>query len=371
MHAIIIYNQNIRRVLEYHELKVRRGAADFLFAGNYFKDKEDLTMKDKMYPFLQRASLNEVVRARVLHLVLSFDPSDKLSSDKMTMIAREYLQKMGWDNEPYLVYQHKDTIQPHLHIALPKIRKDGISLHVSRDDYFRSKTEVRLLEMKYSLRPSDAPTRSHELRRLPLQKARFGETPLWPAMNKILEEVVPKYRFTSLDELNAVLRLYNLKASRGKPNSLTYKNRGLLYRPLTDAGKEMRIYIKASMFPSRPTLKNLEKLFAKNLALREPDRQRLTVAIDWTLYNKSLSLEAFRKALEKEQISTIIRRNSNGDPENIWYVDHEKKTVFEGQVLGPQYTIDGIAKRCISQEEYQLQQQQQQIQTQQLKPRMI
>jgi len=224
--------------------------------------------------------------------------------------------------------------------------------------------------MQHSLRPSDRATRLDDLRRFPLQKIRFGETPLWLAMNKILDEVVPKYRFTSLDELNAVLRLYNLKASRGRTDSFTNKNGGLLYVPLTDTGNETGTYIKSSMFPGRPTLKNLEKLFVKNQALREPDRQRVTVAIDWTLHNKSLSLEAFRNALQKERISTIIKKDSNGDPQNIWYIDHEKKAVFEGQTLGPQYTAAAIAKRCISNEEFQLQQQQQQVQTRQLKPKI-
>jgi len=371
MHAIINYNQNVRRLFRYHEIKVRRGAAELIYTGNYFKDTADLTTKDKIYPFLQRASLNEQVRAHVLHLVLRFAPEDRPTNDKMISVAREYLQKMGWENEPYVVYRHNDTTQPHLHIALPKIRKDGSRIIVRKDDYYRSKKEVRRLEIKYSLRPSDAATLSDDLRRFPLQKIRFGEMPLWPAMNKILDEVVPKYRFTSLDELNAVLRLYNLKASRGRPDSFANKIGGLLYIPLTDAGKETKTYIKASIFPSRPTLKNLEKLFVKNQALREPDRQRVTVAIDWTLYNKSLSLEAFRKTLENEQISTVIKRDSNGDPQNIWYVDHQKKTVFEGQALGSQYAAVGIAKRCISHEEYQLQQQQQQTRTQQLKPRMI
>jgi hypothetical protein len=371
MHAIITYNKNVRRLFQYHELKARRGAAELIYAGNYFKDTADLTRKDIMYPFLQRASLNEQARMRIVHLVLRFDPADRLTNDRMASVAREYLQKMGWENEPYVVYRHKDTIQPHLHIALPKIRKDGSRLLVTRDDYYRSRMEVRLLEGKYGLRPSDTLTRSEDLRRYPLQKIRFGETPLWPAMNKILDEVVPNYRYTSLDELNAVLRLYNLKASRGRPDSFTYKNGGLLYVPLTEAGKETGTYLKASIFRSRPTLKNLEKYFAQNQSLREPDRQRVTVAIDWTLHNKSLSMEALRKALEKEQISTVIKKDSIGDPQNIWYVDHQKKTVFEGQALGQRYTATGITKRTIADAEYQLQQQQQQIQTQQQKPRII
>jgi hypothetical protein len=186
-------------------------------------------------------------------------------------------------------------------------------------------------------------------------------------MNKILAETVPQYRFTNLDELNAVLRLYNMKASRGKADSFTYRNGGLIYIPLTEAGKETGSYLTASSFESKPTLKNLEKLFVQNQTLREPHRQRLTVAIDWTLHNKSLSLEAFRQALEKEKITTIIRRNASGDPDNIWYIDHQTKAIFEGEALGPKYAVGEIAKRCISDELYQSQQQ---VQKQQLKQRI-
>jgi hypothetical protein len=186
-------------------------------------------------------------------------------------------------------------------------------------------------------------------------------------MNKILEEVLPKYRFTTLDELNAVLRLYNMKASRGKPDSFTYKNGGLIYLPLTEAGKQTGTYLRASSFRSRPTLKNLEKLFVQNQALRDPHRQRLTFAVDWALHNKSLSLQAFRRALEKDQIVTVLRRDANGDPQNIWYIDQQTKAVFEGESLGSKYSAGEIAKRCISDELYQSQQQ---VQKQQLKPRI-
>lgn len=365
MHVAITYNKNIRRLFQYHEQKVQRGVAEVLFTDNYLKEKGGMTMEEKMYPFWQRASLNEQVRLRILHLVLKFDPEEIVSNAKMTAVTREYLQKMGWEKEPCIVYRHNDTLQPHLHIMIPKIHQDGKRLMVTLDDYRRSKIELRQLETNYGLRSSDAASLSEVLRRTPLQKIRFGETPLWPNMNKILEEVVPKYRFTNLDELNAVLRLYNMKASRGKSSSLTFKKGGLIYLPLTDAGKETGSYLKASMFKSRPTLQKLEKLFAQNQPLREPHRQRVTVAIDWAFYNKSLSLEAFRQVLEKDQIVTVMRRDANGDPQNIWYVDHQTKAVFEGHALGPKYTAGEIAQRCIPDELYQSQ-----VQKQQLKPRI-
>jgi len=350
-----MYNQNIRRFFQYHEQKVTKGDAELIYAVNYLRDKQDLTIDDKMYPFWQRASLNEQVRARILHIVLTFDPKDNLPYSRMGLIAQEYLEKMGWHNESFVVYQHNDTGQPHLHIGTPKIQSDGKRLVVTKQDYHRSKREVKLLEKKYTLRPSDS--LDEMLRRMALQKIRFGQTPLWPAMNKILEEVVPRYHFTSLEDFNALLRLYNLKASRGKSNTATYKNGGLLYIPLAESGKEMGGWFKASMFRSQPTLKNLEKVFARSQTLREPHRLRQTVEIDYAL-ERSISLETFRKILEeKENISTVLKRNTNGEPQAIWYVDHYKRTIFEGAALGPEYTAAAVAKRCISQKEYESQQQ--------------
>jgi len=371
MHAKIVFNYSIHRLLQYHDSKVRKGVAELIFAENFLKDKNDLTLKDRLYPFIQRFSLNEQARNRLLHVILQFDPVDNIPKERMINITREYMQAMAWNDDPYLVYRHSDTNQPHLHVVAPKIGRDGNPLVITRKDYYRSKMEIKRIEQRHSLKPSDPATRAAELRQFPLQKIRVGKTPLWLAMNKIVEAVIPGYRFTSLDELNAILRLYNLRASRGTEASVTYKKSGLLYVPLDDEGKDAGAYLTASSLRIRPTLKKLEKLYIQNQPLREPHIRRLTVAIDYAFHNKSLSIRAFRKHLEKAQISSVVKRDANGNPQDIWYVDHVSKTVFEGQTLGPQYGAAAISKRCISENAYQTQQQQQQTQKQQLKPKII
>ena len=72
-------------------------------------------------------------------------------------------------------------------------------------------------------------------------------------------------------------------------------------------------------------------------------------------------------ALEADQISTVLKKARNGDPGNIWYIDHMTRTVFEGQALGARYSAGGIAQRCISNEAYQARQTQRQAEEQQLK----
>jgi len=215
---------------------------------------------------------------------------------------------------------------------------------------------------------TDRGTMNKELNEYPLQKIRFGITPLRPAMNKIIEEVVPKYLYTSLDELNAVLGTYNLRASRGKENSLTYRKKGLLFLPLTEDGREEGTYLKASSFRSRPTLKNLEARFAVNQSLRERWRKRFTTSIDWALKYTVLSLPAFKKAMARSDINVVIQPDKAGSPGEIWYIDQETKAVFDGTTLGNQYTAAAIRQRTVSEEAYrQIQEKEAQTERQRLR----
>jgi hypothetical protein len=44
-----------------------------------------------------------------------------LSKEKITEIAVEYMDKIGFGEQPYLVYQHFDSGHTHLHIVTTNI----------------------------------------------------------------------------------------------------------------------------------------------------------------------------------------------------------------------------------------------------------
>ena len=173
-------------------------------------------------------------------------------------------------------------------------------------------------------------------------------------MNRVVEEVIPNYRYTDLSELNAVLGLYAVQASRGKQHSLTYQKKGLHYHPLSADGQPAREYLPARRFPSRPTLASLEQRFVENQGLRERHRDALTVAIDFTLAGKGISLNALSQELAKRGVSLVTDK---GGGERIWFVDHSNKTVFEGAALGSDYSFAGVQRRVLSEQQYHQQQQ--------------
>ncbi len=108
-------SQSIKRSLWYNEQKVMQKQAVCILAENFLKDADRLTYEDKMQRFKRRLELNEDVSTSY-HISLNFDPSDKLSTRSLQEIARIYMKELGFERQPYLVYQHNDSGHPHLHV---------------------------------------------------------------------------------------------------------------------------------------------------------------------------------------------------------------------------------------------------------------
>ncbi|MUV04997.1 hypothetical protein GN157_14870 [Flavobacterium rakeshii] len=155
------------------------------------------------------------------------------------------------------------------------------------------------------------------------------------------------YKYTSLAELNAVLKLYNIEADKGKENSRVAKHNGLLYHTLDEKGNRVGVPIKASRFYDKPTMKSLEKKFAVNEIKRQSDKSRIKNVIDTVfLKNNIIILPQLIKQLQKEGIDTVLRQNEVGLIYGVTFVDHKTKSVFNGSSVGKEYSAKGLQGRC-------------------------
>ena len=77
-----------------------------------------------------------------------------LTDTELQDIAREYLEKMGFGNQPYMVYKHEDIDRHHLHIVTVRVDGDGRSID-TRNNFYRSKQITRELERKYGLHDAE------------------------------------------------------------------------------------------------------------------------------------------------------------------------------------------------------------------------
>ncbi len=371
MVAVIKTGSSLQRALNYNEQKVKAGVAECILVANYPKDVELLTLSNKLNRLLNQAALNENVTRNSIHISLNFDPSENLSHDQLREIAGIYMQKIGFGDQPYLVYQHHDAGHPHLHLVTVKVRADGSRIDTQNIGRNQSEKARKEIEQSFRLvKAEDCKNRQdYELKPAAIQKVQYGRSATKKAITNVLEAVLKSYRYTSLPELNAVLKLYNVTADGGSEHSRVQQHQGLTYRVLDEQGNKIGVPIKASDFYNNPTLKYLEERFQQNESARQPQKARVKNAIDLALWKQpNHSLTSLIKALEKEGIATVLRINMTEVVYGITYVDHQTKCVFNGSALGKPYSAHGIQQRCASEELFLPQQIAQQSEKVQLSP---
>ena len=139
--------------LYYNKEKADKGEAEVLFRqkmlepfDRYGRFDIDVCMESFM-PYLEanRRTINTV-----FHTSLNPSPQDKLTDEQLRDIAREYMERMGYGNQPYIVFKHKDISREHLHIV--SLRVDELGRKLPHDFEARRSMEIlRELERKYGL----------------------------------------------------------------------------------------------------------------------------------------------------------------------------------------------------------------------------
>ncbi len=349
MVAIIKISSSLRNVLQYNENKLKENVAQLIHSGNFIKDTEKLGFTDKIRTFEKLNALNERTRLKTMHISLNFDSSEKLEKETLQQIADAYMQKIGFGNQPYLVYQHHDAGHPHIHIVSTNIQRNGkrISVHnIGRNQSEKARMEIEA-EFKLVKAQKQKHSTGDELKPRFVPKVNYGKTETKRAITNVLDKILPMYRYASIPELNALLRPYNIIADRGNEGSRISKNNGLVYRVLDGQGQKVGTPIKASAIYNKPTMKFLEQKFAQNNEAKQRFKFRVKNKIDLSLIRRpGQTFFELIRSLQKENIQVVLRQNEQGIIYGITFVDHETKCVHNGSDLGKQYSAKEIQERC-------------------------
>jgi len=339
---------SLSRVLNYNEKKVQQGVAECIHAVHYPKDLEQLNFYNKLHRLEHLAALHPGIKANAVHISLNFDATDKLNKELLSKIADTYMRQIGFGDQPYLVYQHHDAGHPHIHIVTTNITSKGKRIDMQNIGRDKSEPARRAIEWAYGLVRAESRSRqkSNDLAEDYLRIVEYGKTEnIKRAVTNVLDKVLNEYKFTSLPELNAALKWYNVMADRGETGSRMYNNKGLVYRVLDEKGEKIGTPIKASDFYSKPTLAKLERLFVKNRVLRHGFKQKLKTKLDIALFRSDGDFQEFTDLLWRESIEAVVHRNKEGRAYGITYVDHRNKCVFKASDLGREFTAAAFRKR--------------------------
>lgn len=347
MVAKITIPKSIEAALNYNEKKVQKGNTVCLHAANYLKDAKEMNFYQKLAGFERLNSLNDRATTKTLHVSLNFDPSEKLSEIKLFQIASDYMQKIGFGEQPYLVYKHEDAGHPHIHIVSTTIKQDGSRINTHNIGRNQSEKARKEIEQTYGLIRAE---RKQQLLKpgvkpVDVEKAIYGKSETKRSISNVVGAVFSQYKFTSLPEFNAALKQFNVTADRGKEEGRIYKNRGLVYRILDASGNKVGVPIKASSIGCKPILTNLEKKFADNEKAKESLKPFVKVKLDDCLSQSPSTIKELMEHLKQKNIYTLLRQNAEGRLYGITFVDNQNKVVFNGSDLGKGYSAAALQSR--------------------------
>lgn len=348
MVAKVISGKDIKGALNYNELKVIEGKAALISANGFLKDVHALSFYDKLHRFTALNELNQRTKTNTLHISLNFDPSEKLSADELNRIASVYMTKIGFGDQPYLVYEHKDAAHRHVHIVTTIIQLDGKRIPIHYLGKNQSETARKEIEIEFGLVKASSKVlqQAEPIKAADVKKVIYGKSATRKSISNVVRGVIRGYRFASLPELNAALRQYNVIADRGTENSRMFKNNGLIYSLLDEKGKRIGIPVKASAIYERPTLKSLEKRFKLNEALKQPHKDGLKKSMDHVLKFPAVKAKQdFISAMNAKGVAVLFRSNAEGRTFGLTFVDNNTKCVFNGSALGKEYSAASVLKK--------------------------
>ena len=337
MIAKISATENLGGALGYNFKKVEKGEASILLAAELYQDREGRYTMEDMLADMQ-AVIPEKCRTKkmVFHCSLNPHPDEKLSNETLTQIAKEYMEALGYDKQPYIVFKHNDIAREHIHIVSLRVDSRGQKIN-DRFEKRRSKKITDALERKYGLIPSSkiADKVMNETPKIDTTRGNIKEQ-----MASILRMVLKRYCFCSLGELNAILSAYNLAVEEVKTEFRGRKYDGLVYIPTDGKGNKAGTPIHASDIGrgvGYTAVQNRIQNSKQNIKPLIPTVRRKVLGVMRTSPDTE---ERLRQRLEEQGLCVVIRKNANGRIYGITFIDDEVGIALNGSRLGKGYAAN-------------------------------
>lgn len=99
---------SLRGALEYNGQKVNEGEGKLLLSNKIFDDGTGtMDIARAASDFERYLPARMRTEKPIIHISLNPHPDDKLTDTELTGIAREYMEKIGYGEQPYVVFKHE------------------------------------------------------------------------------------------------------------------------------------------------------------------------------------------------------------------------------------------------------------------------
>ena len=308
--------------IRYNESKVEAREASVLFTMNIPDPSNPMATFEEY----ERGSL----RCEKMSFHASIDPSkdDKMSDKDIEEFAKKLMEKLGYGDQPYIVYKHSDIDRVHYHIVSVRVDKEGRKINDSNERK-RCHQILKDLAAEFGYKVGNGQKKDSRSEEFGVYK---GFTPKAGNYSRQIEMLVShamRYHFTTEPQFRMLMNTLNV--------DFDYKKRG---------GKEYLVFYGLDPKSGRrctggisgkklavPSVEEIRKHAqdCKGEALKK-EKGRVG-SIVRSLLPHSASEEHFRRMLEKTGISVHFSKTEDGRIFGATFIDHTAKCCFKASEL--------------------------------------
>ena len=245
MVAKITIGSGLFGAIKYNADKVNEGKGQLLDTNKIFNDgtgKVDIAQV--LHGFERHMPLQMRTEKPVIHVSLNPHPDDRLTDRELTEMAHEYMQRMGYGDQPYIIVKHEDIDRHHLHIISVRVDEQGKRIN-SDFTHKRSLAIVQDFERRYNLHKGE---KRENKQQNPLHPVNPDTGDIKKQVRNTIKAVFRDNQFQTIGELRALLSLYNMTVEEVRGNAKGEDYNGLVYSVIDANGEKIGNPFKSSLF---------------------------------------------------------------------------------------------------------------------------
>ena len=341
MVAKITIGSSLFGAIKYNADKVNEGKGQLLDTNRVFNNGTGrVDIAQVLLDFERWMPKQTRTEKPVLHVSLNPHPDDKLTDGDLTAIANEYMERMGYGDQPYIIVKHEDIDRHHIHIVSVRVNEQGRCIDKSFN-FPRSKRITRDIEKEYGLHPADKKLEKQTVN--PLHPVNPQEGDIKKQVGNTIKAVFSTYQFQTIGELRALLSLYNITVDEVRGNVRGEDYNGLVYSVIDANGEKVGNPFKSSLFGKNVGYEALLKKVAaskqhiKDKNLTEPTKVALEYALKRT-YDKGELV----KMLKEKGIDCVFRYTDEGRLYGATFIDHCTHCILNGSRMGKAFSANAL-----------------------------
>ena len=137
--------------IQYNDKKIDKGKGELMLMKNFPSFINESSSKEVVKSYLASVSKNEKVKKPQFHAALSTKFREH-SKEELTKIAENFMDEMGYWNQPFIVVFHNDTENNHVHIVSTRVDKQtGKKINDSYEKLKSQRALAKVMEKIYGI----------------------------------------------------------------------------------------------------------------------------------------------------------------------------------------------------------------------------